>query len=337
MRWVSSEFRAASGGAEPGIGEHLLASRARYGVLQDAAAEWVARHVPYMLATGQDRTELMAMAQERARAIIAAAEPVAPPPLWMFRLDFAGFGRLHSLGLHLTDDAGEHAGVLFLYGTSLPMSLLQLVTRGDLEHFHRTAALVEPGRRAAAVLFADLEGSTALSRRLPTGRFFAVIRDLMTAMDQAVIAHRGVVGKHGGDGAVGFFLAEQVGGASAAARAAVGAGRAMVEAGRELGVAVNVGLHWGETLYLGQVTTGGRLEVTALGDEVNECARIQQSAEGAAVLAAKPLIERLDEADAAALGLDVGALEYRVVAELPGAGRKAVRDAGTVPVAEVGA
>ena len=30
------------------------------------------------------------------------------------------------------------------------------------------------------------------------------------------------------------------------------------------------GLHWGATLYVGQITTSGRAEITALGDEVNE-------------------------------------------------------------------
>ncbi len=336
MRWVSSEFRATVGvrpDENVGIGEHLLSSRTRYPVRRESGERWTALTVPYMLGTGQDRAALAAMTEERLRPVVAAAEPAPPPPLWTFDLHFVRFGRIR--GLAVRGGEAPLTGVLFLYGTSLPASLLQLVTRGDLDHFRRTAALVEPGRRAAAVLFADLEGSTAVSRRLPTARFFAMVRELMTAMDGAVIGKGGVVGKHGGDGAVGFFLAEQLGSASAAARAAVAAGRAIAEAGRALGVAVDVGLHWGETLYLGQVTTGGRLEVTALGDEVNECARVQESATGGVVLATKALVERLDAADAAALGLDVGALAYAVLADLPGAGRKAVRDAGTLPVAEV--
>jgi hypothetical protein len=36
---------------------------------------------------------------------------------------------------------------------------------------------------------------------------------------------------------------------------------------RGVNVRVNVGIHWGGTLMVGQVATGGRLEVTALGDE----------------------------------------------------------------------
>ena len=45
-------------------------------------------------------------------------------------------------------------------------------------------------------------------------------------------------------------------------------------------VKVNVGLHWGATLMVGQVATRGRLEVTALGDQMNEAARIEAAAKG---------------------------------------------------------
>jgi class 3 adenylate cyclase len=50
--------------------------------------------------------------------------------------------------------------------------------------------------------------------------------------------------------------------------------------------------------------TSGRAEVAALGDEVNEAARIEACASGGRALASKALVERLDPPDAAALGLD---------------------------------
>ena len=61
---------------------------------------------------------------------------------------------------------------------------------------------------------------------------------------------------------------------------------------------------WGATLMVGQVATSGRLEVTALGDQMNECARIEAAAKSGAILASKDLIERLDPDDAAATGVD---------------------------------
>lgn len=340
--WASHEMLAVLGAGsdeELGVGEHLLESRQRPAFaarVADASKEAFVRVlVPFML-HDQGLDAVLAAAAPEYREAVPDLEPEPAPPRWSFHLDIAELGRIHVIGERVVDADGRLLGNLFVYGPGLPASLLTFLARGNTAMFERSAQLVAPGRRAAAVLFADLEGSTALSRRLPTARFFEVIRDLMTGMDDAAIRHGGVVGKHGGDGATAFFLGEQIGSPSGAARAAVAAGRDVLALGRSLGVEINVGVHYSATLYLGQVTTGGRLEVTALGDEVNECARIQESATGGVLLAAKSLLERLDDGDAAALGLDVGALEYRVVADLPGAGEKAVRDAGMLPVADVG-
>jgi class 3 adenylate cyclase len=83
---------------------------------------------------------------------------------------------------------------------------------------------------------------------------------------------------------------------------------------------------------MGQLVTGGRLEVTALGDRVNEAARIQESARDGEVLASKSLLEHLTDADAQALAIDPDAVIYRTVAELDSATDKALRDAGGIPV-----
>ena len=94
---------------------------------------------------------------------------------------------------------------------------------------------------------------------------------------------------------------------------------------------LNIGLHWGATLTVGQISTMGRLDVTAMGDEMNECARIESAATEGAVLASKNLIERLAAEDAAALGLDPDEIVYRTVAELVPDG-KVARDAGQIAV-----
>ena len=87
-------------------------------------------------------------------------------------------------------------------------------------------------------------------------------------------------------------------------------------------VRVKVGVHWGATLTVGQVSTHGRLEVTALGDEMNEAARIENA------------IERLGAQDARSLAVDPDTLTYRTVAELT-TNEKVVRDAGSIAVAEL--
>jgi hypothetical protein len=95
------------------------------------------------------------------------------------------------------------------------------------------------------------------------------------------------------------------------------------------------GLHWGGTLFVGQITTSGRTEVTALGDEVNEGARIEACATGGRALASKELLERLEPEDAATLGLDPDHITYTPLADLPTATDKARRDAPAIAVCEV--
>jgi class 3 adenylate cyclase len=208
------------------------------------------------------------------------------------------------------------------------------------------ARLMDPGRKRAAILFADLQSSARLSRRLPTSSYFRLIGALTAAIDEVVGNHGGVIGKHAGDGVTAFFLVDDLGSPSLAARAALESARDITLAardaakslGEETGLIdpddcrVNVAVHWGGTLYIGQLVTGGRLEITALGDEVNECARIQESAQEGETLVSKAVVEHLSGDDAAGLEIDPDSVLYRTVSELPGASEKAKLDAGTIPV-----
>jgi class 3 adenylate cyclase len=100
-------------------------------------------------------------------------------------------------------------------------------------------------------------------------------------------------------------------------------------------LSLRFGLHWGATLYIGRILTPGRSEVTALGDEVNETARIEACATGGRILASKTLIERLNHADANALEIDTHHTSYTPLADLPTATDKARRDAPSIAVCEV--
>lgn len=98
--------------------------------------------------------------------------------------------------------------------------------------------------------------------------YFGIIRSLVELVDGNVANARGIVGKHAGDGASALFLAEHAGSESAAAAGAIRAARAIRDGASALGpddvdVRVNVGLHWGATILVGQVATRSRLEVTA--------------------------------------------------------------------------
>ena len=231
-----------------------------------------------------------------------------------------------TLAVRVRDREGRLAGTMILMKPSAGMALISMATSmNDARHFERTQLVARADRRPAAILFADLESSSPLARRLPTASYFALVRRLVRAADHCVVEAGGIVGRHVGDGVAAFFLAESLGSESAAARACVEAARALrlatAEVAERSGLAVDdvvlrFGLHWGSTLYVGNITTGARSEVTALGDEVNEAARIEACAAGGRALASKALVERLSASDAAALDIDLAHVGYTALAEL---------------------
>jgi class 3 adenylate cyclase len=247
--------------------------------------------------------------------------------------------RVNVLAMPLNDARGALVGVLILGYMSVRPGLVALLARGDEDMYERMAKLVEPASREAAILFCDLEGSTELARTLPTGEYFRLIRSLWTEIDGLVARHEGIVGKHAGDGASAYFLVEDLGSASKAASAAVRTARGIHERSEEIfGEALDssclmrVGTHWGSSLYIGQLVPGGRLDVTALGDAVNECARIQESAHPHETLASKALIEHLSSDEAAGLGIDHEKIRYRPLLEVGDLTDRAVQVAGPIPV-----
>jgi class 3 adenylate cyclase len=285
----------------------------------------------------------------RFRALFESVVPRPQPELFTGRFDYVEGDlapyEVRYLAARLRDSDGAPLATVLLTYMGLRSTLVSLLARGDETMYERMARLVDPARHQAAILFADLQDSGELSRRLPTPRYFQMIRSLATGFDRAVAENGGVVGKHAGDGMTGFFIVD---GSVAPATAALGALRtaravqswamdASMPARDDLpgSVRINIGLHWGANLYMGQVVPGGRLDVSALGDEVNECARLQETARDGGLFASKAFVELLDPHDAASLDVEVGELLYQPLGRLPGATEKAIRDAGTLAVASL--
>lgn len=353
--WVSEEMKVLVGESDEeklGYGKHILAAWLTETwlpvITPESQRQSFCEHLPYVLHT-TPRDEVAEILGEMAD-LLEGIEAVKPPPITVSVFEYVSQGfeptQVRQMTMRIHDVDGNPLGILMIYGSALPARILALVARGDENMFTRMADLVEPGRRKAAVLFADLQESGLLSRRLPSAAYFRLIARLTDAIDRVVIDHKGIVGKHAGDGITAFFLADQIGSSSAAATAAIKAARAIEsvagavvkEVIEETGVTevaslcVNVGVHWGGTLYMGQLVTGGRLEITALGDAVNETARIQETARDGQALMSKNLVEHLSDDDAKTLGLDPDTLIYRTLGELESATDKARRDAGTIPV-----
>lgn len=361
-RWrtvfISSELARMTGVAPGDVGRYYgesiivrhLDHPMTWGTDEDTAVAWWRKSVPIMrryLQPGDPDFEVVfarnSEAAARARPIEVAPrawqETVTFPPEHGFRASV--FSDLTFLELRLNADDGAFLGVARLVRTALPEGLLARLGRGDQRLFERMDRVREPGRRPAGILFADLEASGALSRRLSSRGYFKLIRDVTDLIDTSVVTFGGIVGKHAGDGGSALFLtADFDGSESAAARATIEAARAIRDGAEHVGpddvsVKLNIGVHWGATLMVGQVATRGRLDVTALGDQMNEGARIEAAAKDGAILASKDLIERLDLADALAIGIGLDETAYTPLGELEGASEKAIRDAGTIPVAHI--
>jgi class 3 adenylate cyclase len=300
--------------------------------------EWV------MADLGVDRAELREIVHPILRDVVDDLAPCgsvattwATPSVYFG--DTIGVG---TVAFRVRDDYDHVVGTLEFSKPGVGMNTIGMLTAaGDLHHFQQMHQLARADRRPAAVLFADLEGSAQLSRRMPTSAYFTLVRRMTRAADKCVIDAGGLVGRHIGDGVAAFFVAETAQSESAAAHACIAAARALQAAMLRIAekhelpvedVTIRAGLHWGATLYIGSIITRGRTEVTALGDEVNEAARIEACAIGGRLLASKGLIERLATTDAKRLGIDPNRIAYTQLCDLDTATEKARRDAPAVPV-----
>lgn len=357
IAYATDELRFAFGAsielAPMAIGEHFFGPESisaslgwRYGssmrVLFTFLGGWVLADTP------GGRDELREIVDPSLRDMVDQLSPADPA---------AGSGKgtgmsfaeiqvdIPVIALRIRDAAGRLAGTAMISKPAAGMATLgAMASMADLGHLERMLSVSQPARRPAALLFADLEASAPLARRLSTASYFALGRRLVRAADQCVIDEDGLVGRHVGDGVVAFFLAESAGSESHAARSCIAAARALRTAIGDVAVrselqpedvVMRFGLHWGSTLYVGNITTAGRGEVTALGDEVNEAARIEACASGGRALASKELIERLEPEDAAVLDLDPGRITYIPLADLDTATEKARRDAPAIAVCDV--
>ncbi len=358
--YVTDELRLTFGGGELAdfaFGAHFFGSESanasrefRFGMTSHhLLGQWFAGFGGLVLSdTPGGRDELRETVDPSLRDLVDDLSPVDPAALSFVAGGTALFGitnDIPALAWRVRDRAGRLAGTAMVSKPAPGTHILSMATSmGDLRHFERMQQVGRAGRRPAAILFADLEASSPLSKRLSTANYFRLGRRLVVAADQCVIEAGGLVGRHVGDGVAAFFLAEISGSESAAVRDCINAARALREAVTEVAgrsdlepdeVILRFGLHWGSTLYVGAISTGGRWEVTALGDEVNEAARIEACAGGGRTLASKDLIERLDPDDAAALSLDPDGITYTRLGELGAATEKARRDAPSIAVCDV--
>jgi len=136
-------------------------------------------------------------------------------------------------------------------------------------------------RRQLTVMFADLVGSTELSRRLDPEEYRELLHAYREACTRAIDRYEGRVAQHLGDGVLVYFgypVAHEDD-AQRAARAALAAVRAVSDLRNgTTALAVRIGIHTGLTVV------GGSGEELALGDTPNVAARMQSLAQPDSVL-----------------------------------------------------
>lgn len=356
LRWISQsllDFLRVDEGSDLGYGLNLAEAWSTHDEWLETAtpdsqmqlfAEMAPLFVRAMMDQGLDPRDLLG---EPFASLVDQVDPAPEIPLvWSSSFeyrdpkdpDLPGY-RVNFCGIRVNADDGTPVGILLIFFIDVNPNLMTLLVRGDQEMHERMARLVDPQPQQAVVLFCDLHESGRLSRELSSAAYFKMIRRLWTGIDGAIATELGIVGKHAGDGASAFFLADDLGSPSRAAAAAIRAARRIHETSEEVfrdvvdsHCLMKVGIHWGGTLYMGQLVPGGRLDVTALGDEVNEAARVQEASEPGKTLATKQLLERLEADEAGSLGIDLETARFTVLGELATASDKARRDAGALAV-----
>ena len=161
----------------------------------------------------------------------------------------------------------------------------------------------------AAMLFADIRGSTSLAETMSTGEFHDLLDRFYAAASNVVFEHDGAVDKFVGDEIVALFFPLLAG--ERYSERAVSAARALLRAtghGDPQGpwVPVGVGVHTGRA-WCGAVGSGPHVELTAVGDAVNVAARLASLADRGEILVS------IATSDAAGLdpGLERSALELK--------------------------
>jgi len=132
------------------------------------------------------------------------------------------------------------------------------------------------------VLFADLQGFTALTERLEPTRLVAVLNGYFEAMSRAISAHRGHLSKFLGDGLLALFgaLEHDPWQAHDAVRAALAMRRALAEYNATLArdgmapLAVGIGIHRGPVVA-GVIGTARLVEYGVIGQTVNLASRVE--------------------------------------------------------------
>jgi len=153
-------------------------------------------------------------------------------------------------------------------------------------HLLKNPDLIKPGgqRRRVTVFFADIAGFTTIAEQFPPEETALMLHDVLNAVSEEVIRHRGVIDKYIGDCVMAFWGAplessDAGGNACRAALASLEALERVNQGFRERGlgdISMRVGLHTGDAI-VGNLGSDRLFDYTVVGDTVNLASRLESA------------------------------------------------------------
>ena len=153
-------------------------------------------------------------------------------------------------------------------------------------HLLKNPELIKPGgqRRRVTVFFADIAGFTSIAEKFPPEETALMLHDVLNAVSEEVIRHRGVIDKYIGDCVMAFWGAplDSPDAARNACRAALASLEALEQVNlnfkaRGLGaISMRVGLHTGDAI-VGNLGSDRLFDYTVVGDTVNLASRLESA------------------------------------------------------------
>jgi hypothetical protein len=116
--------------------------------------------------------ELRALVDPRLHDLLEGVEPTAAPGIWSTRVQVNLGDRTTAVDAYIApvhDCEGRGVGGTTVAKPGGRGAIMSMLALGDGALFDRMLPLTRPARRPSAILFADLESSTALARRRVRG------------------------------------------------------------------------------------------------------------------------------------------------------------------------
>ena len=199
---------------------------------------------------------------------------LAVAALGLAALAFGGRRRAAIAGRRLEASARELEALQAAFARFAPAQVVEDVIAQGMSTRSET--------KEVTVLFADLQGFTALTERLEPARLVAVLNGYFEAMSRAIAAHRGHLAKFLGDGLLALFgaLEHNPWQAHDAVRAALAMRQALAEYNAMLArdgmapLVIGIGIHRGPVVA-GVIGTAGLVEYGVVGQTVNLASRVE--------------------------------------------------------------